>query len=88
MTDAYLEKERDPFLVCIIVEPVKMHDEELLLVSFLDGSVVSSKTHRLPALTRAGGPPAAELEHRLADVTRSWKLLSVISTAQGRSKSA
>jgi two-component system CheB/CheR fusion protein len=69
VTDAYLEKERDPFLVCIIVEPVKMHDEELLLVSFLDGSVVSSKTHRLPALTRAGGPPAAELEHRLADVT-------------------
>ena len=73
VTDAYLEKERDPFQVCIAVEPVKMHDEELLLVSFLDGSIVSSKTH-LPRALTAGGPHAAELEHRLADVTRELEI--------------
>ena len=74
VTDAYLEKEPDPSSVCIAVEPVKMHDEELLLVSFLDGSLASPKANRLPVLTPAGGAQVAELERRLADVTRELEI--------------
>jgi len=74
VTDAYLEKEPDLSSVCIAVEPVKLHDAELLLVSFLDGSLASPKTNRLPALAPAGGAQVAELEHRLADVTRELEI--------------
>ena len=74
VTDAYLQKDSDPSPVCIAVEPVKMHDEELLLVSFLDGSVAGPQTNRLPVLTPAGGPQVADLERRLADVTRELEI--------------
>ena len=74
VTDGYLEKERDPSSVCIAVEPVKMHDEDLLLVSFLDGSVASPKTNRLSVPTPAGGHQVADLERRLADVTRELEI--------------
>ena len=73
VTDAYLIKDHDPSPVCIAVEPVKMHDEELLLVSFLDGSVAGPQTNRLPA-PLAGGPQAAVLERRLADVTKELEI--------------
>ena len=85
VTDAYLIKDHDPSPVCIAVEPVKMHDEELLLVSFLDGSVAGPQTNRLPA-PLAGGPQAAVLERRLADVTKELEIAIQISTAQRRTR--
>ncbi|MGA3064460.1 MAG: chemotaxis protein CheB [Methylocystis sp.] len=72
--DAYLLKDHDPSPVCIAVEPVKMHGEELLLVSFLDGSVAGPQTNRLPVLAPAGGTEVADLERRLADATRELEI--------------
>ena len=74
VTDAYLLKDHDPSPVCIGVEPVKMRDEELLLVSFLDGSVAGPQTNRLPVPTPTGGPQVADLERRLEDVTRELEI--------------
>ena len=74
VTDAYLHRDHDSSPVCIAVEPVKMHDEELLLVSFLDGSVAGAQTSRLPVPTPAGGPQVADLERRLEDVTRELEI--------------
>ena len=74
VTDAYLLRDHDPSPVCIAVEPVKMHDEELLLVSFLDGSVTGPRTNRLLVPTPAGGPQVADLERRLEDVTRELEV--------------
>jgi two-component system CheB/CheR fusion protein len=74
VTDAYLLRDHDPSPVCIAVEPVKMHDEELLLVSFLDGSVASPRTNRLPVPTPASRTQLADLERRLADVTRELEI--------------
>ena len=74
VTDAYLLKDHNPSPVCIAVEPVKMHDEGLFLVSFLDGSVAGPKTDRLPVPTPTGGTQVAELELRLADVTKELEI--------------
>ena len=74
VTDAYLLKDHDPSPVCIGVEPVKMRDEEWLLVSFLDGSVAGPQTNRLPVPTPTGGPQVADLERRLEDVTRELEI--------------
>jgi len=74
VTDAYLLTDHDPSPVCIAVEPVKMHGEELLLVSFLDGSVAGPQTSQLPGPRPAGGTQLADLERRLADVTRELEI--------------
>src|SRR5208283_4144646 len=50
------------------------HDEDLLLVSFLVGSVAGPQTNRLPVPTPAGGPQVADLERRLEDVTRELEI--------------
>ena len=69
VTDAQLEKDHDFSTICIAVEPVKTHDEGMLLVSFLDGSFANPRTNRLAAPTRADGTRVAELERRLAELT-------------------
>ena len=56
VTDAQLEKDHDSSTVCIAVEPVKMHDEELLLVSFLDGSVANPEDKSIGCADAGGGP--------------------------------
>jgi len=72
VTDARLEKDRDPSTICIAVEPVEpgeSHDEGMLLVSFLDGSFAKPGADRAAGPPTAGGAPVAELERRLAEVT-------------------
>ena len=69
VTDAQLEKDHDSSTICIAIEPVKTHDEGMLLVSFLDGSFANPTTNRLAAPTQADGTRVAELERRLADLT-------------------
>jgi two-component system CheB/CheR fusion protein len=74
VTDAHLEKDRDPSSICMAIEPVKIDDEALLLVSFLDSSVLSPKANRLPLPAVASVSRVAELEHRLADVTKELEI--------------
>ena len=69
VTDAQLEKDLDPSTICIAVEPVKRHDDGMLLVSFLDGSFANPRTNGSVALNPADGAHVAELERRLTEVT-------------------
>ena len=69
VTDAQLEKDHDFSTICIAVEPVKTHDEGMLLVSFLDGSFANPRANRSAAPTRADGTRVAELKRRLAELT-------------------
>ncbi len=68
VTDAQLEKDHDPSTICIAVEPVKNHDEQMLLVSFLDGAFANPRTNRSAASTPADGAHVAELERKLVGV--------------------
>ena len=70
VTDAQLDQDHDSSTICIAVEPVKKHDDGMLLVSFLDGSFANPRTDRLAAPASTDGAHVAELERRLADVTR------------------
>ena len=69
VTEAQLEKDHDSFTIWIAIEPVKSHDEGMLLVSFLDGSFAKPSPNRLVAPGRVDGTRVAELERRLADLT-------------------
>ena len=75
VTDAYLLKDHDPSPVCIAVEPVKMHDEELLLVSF-PGRLGRGPTRQIGCLCRR---PRVDLK------SPTWSAGSRMS--QGNSKS-
>ncbi|BDV40440.1 protein-glutamate methylesterase [Methylocystis bryophila] len=69
VTDAQLEEDQASSTICIAVEPVKKHDDGMLLVSFLDGSFANPRTDRLAAPAPADGARVANLERRLAEVT-------------------
>jgi two-component system, chemotaxis family, CheB/CheR fusion protein len=70
VTDAQLDQDHDSSPICIAVDPVKRHNDGMLLVSFLDGSFGKPTTNPLVTPTSTDGAHVAELERRLADVTR------------------
>ena len=70
VTDAQLDDDHNSSSICIAVDPVKKHNDESLLVSFLDGSFVKPTTNPLATPASTDGARFAELERRLADVTR------------------
>ena len=70
VTDAQLDEDHDSSSICIAVDPVKKHNDGMLLVSFLDGSFLKPTTNPLETPASTDGARVAELERRLADVTR------------------